>query len=148
MDIQILFFCNDVSQRIPYIHTLYDYHVNMDTNEGYIIYDGYFYVEDDAFPIHDICMRVFYFDLEQTKVADTNIYTLHDYFDIDIYKREIIEDTSTYSIPFTTDTTSDNDDIGNVCLFPKNKEKLSFQIYPKSTIVYTDCIFADRRNNI
>ena len=119
------FFSKD--QRNPYIIRLIDYTIS--DKEGSIAFDGYYYVLDEEFPI-----RTFYnttlreekpYEEEITNEGHITKYrNLEDtYYEIEIYDRQKLEDTSRIS-----EIEDEDGSPMRVCFFPTHKQKILFRV--------------------
>jgi hypothetical protein len=123
-----IFYSN--GKRNPYIQKLIDYSVNKDTKEGHIQFNGYYYVEDNDFPI----IMPFITELHEDKPSKKEImpngtteYTFEtletSFYHVEFYKRDTIIDTS------VTSTIEDEDgEEMNVCFFPTAEQKIYFRV--------------------
>ena len=119
------FFSKD--QRNPYIIRLIDYTIS--DKEGSIEFDGHYYVLDEEFTI-----RTFYnTTLREEKpyeeeISDeghiTKYRNLEDtYYEIEIYNRQKLEDTSRVS-----EIDDEDGSLMRVCFFPTHKQKILFRV--------------------
>lgn len=119
------FFSKD--QRNPYIIRLIDYTVS--DKEGSIVFDGYYYVLDEEFPI-----RTFYnttlheekpYEEETTDEGTIAKYrNLEDtYYEIEFYDRQKLENTSKIS-----EIEDEDGSPMRVCFFPTHKQKIQFRV--------------------
>ena len=117
------------NKRRPYVEKVHSYNLDMDVSQGTLEYTGYYYVEDSAFP-QQLTMNLYKTEAEPAWVnmsgdtIRTKYNFLFDYvIDIEIYRREQYEDTSQ---PF-----DDDEDGGQICLFPTHREQIWFRILDK-----------------
>ena len=110
----------------PYVQHILKLSIDPITMEGFIHFDGYYYVEDTDLPkIHTMSYR--HYAMEPCKTSYNGwrrcacLEALD--ADIEIYRHETMEDTST----FWTERMEDGDEI-DMCLFPTKKQKLFFRI--------------------
>lgn len=110
--------------RVPYVRELLSYHIG--DFEGILVYNGYFYVDDDDLPIQ----AELYISLLDPNSKEENVVNnirITSYKSniiikktVEIYKREKMEDTSRC-------------DSEGICLFPTCKEKVSFRVLSSSS---------------
>lgn len=117
-------------RRDPYVQKLIDFQVS-DT-EGYIHFDGYYYVMNEEFP-----KRVFFnttvredkpYEEKQTEYGyECKYRTLEDdFYEVEIYDRVKIVNTSSY------DEVEDEDGSKmRICYFPTNEQKIHFKVINK-----------------
>ena len=117
----------DQAKRRPYVEKVHSYDV--DISEGTLEYTGYYYVDDSDLP-HRHKMYLFKTDYEPASVnvsenkTETKYNFIFDYeLEIEIYRREQYEDTSRYF--------DDDEDGGQICLFPTHREQIWFRILDK-----------------
>lgn len=111
MDSQIeILFHNIKHERTPYIRKLINYEIN--DKEGFFYFDGYYYVDNKELP-----KRLIYSVIKNNIVIDDENY------EIEVYKKENIEDTSKYG-----DFEDDDGSIMNICFFPMCEQKIYFKI--------------------
>lgn len=121
MDTLIRFDFFSSERRNPYIQKIIEHQIS--ENEGYVYFDGHYYVSDIEFPkstFLNISIR--------TKIRmneDEPIYKLTQdkYYQIEIYKREKIKNTSEYGEMIDEDGST-----MKVCLFPTHEQKIYFKI--------------------
>ena len=119
----------DQAKRRPYVEKVHSYDVDTDVSEGTLEYTGYYYIEDsDLTQRHK--MYLFKTDYEPASVnvsgnnTETKYNFIFDYeLEIEIYRREQYEDTSRYF--------DDDEDGGQICLFPTHREQIWFRIFDK-----------------
>ena len=138
---------NSIRQRMPYIHGQEPIEYFCDGKEGYIHFDGYYYVENHAPPyledeaIDGPCRynawlpqklvmfsRIFEKEPYKVEVLDN---TTKSYFKeieslqyiVEIYKKEIHENTDVIS-----EIEDDNRDTMRVCFFPTNRQTIYFRV--------------------
>lgn len=122
-DIQIHFNTDD-SPR-PFIDRIFNYKI--DGNEGTLEFDGYYYVNDSeeaaakAAAAYD---RVYSHTLPQeVQMIICKDYILTHAYEIEIYKREKIENTDKFSIVDEPDGSE-----MSVCFFPTDRQRIYFKI--------------------
>jgi hypothetical protein len=130
------------NRREPHIRKLIDYLVT--GKEGVIHFDGYYYEKDDDFPIRLFmytCLKDEIPHVEKYQPDGSTIsYYKHledDFYEIEFYRREYIEETNKYS--------EIEDEYGasmTVCFFPTSEQKLYFKIIQKfeSDANFFNCI--------
>ena len=116
-------------RRSPSINRLIEYKLSPDTNENYIHFDGYYYVSDVELP-----KKCFYTTVllepepyieEVRKASHSLTYRAieSNFYEIEIYKREKIEDTSEYrEIIYCRGS------IMRACYYPTYEQKIYFKI--------------------
>lgn len=88
-------------------------------------FDGYHYVEDDAYPL-SYSMSVSETETTPYKVEENVSYyctVRSDLFLIEIYRREKGEDTSSYS-----EELDEDGEPMNICFFPTCRQKMWFRV--------------------
>lgn len=121
--------------RVPYICSDEPFEYVCDGEEGYITFDGYYYVENHAPPYPEDSdlensgrypewlpktMNMIYVKREEappSKVIEETVYT------IEIYKKIIHKSTNRIS-----QIEDDDGEVMNVCFFPTNKQTIYFRI--------------------
>lgn len=101
-------------RRDPYIDKLIDYKIS--ETEGYIHFDGYYYVMNEEFP-----KRIFF----NTSVLQTdNEYKVIEdkFYEVEIYDREKMKNTSSY------DEVEEDGSKMRICYFPTHEQKIIFKI--------------------
>jgi hypothetical protein len=123
------FFSKD--RRDPYIMRLIDY--QLEGQEGSITFDGYYYVLNEEFPV-----RTFYNTTlreaepyEVGKTAEGGTYENYkniedDYYEIEIYDRQKVVDTSRIS-----EVEDEDGSLMRVCFFPTHEQKIQFRVIKK-----------------
>lgn len=109
-------FISDIDKsahKDPYVDEVYSY----DIKEGFIEFNGYFRVKDNEFPlIYQLCLSQ----------EDTSWNTLScECYLVEIYKREIIEDTS-----IITEIDEDGEPM-HICFCPTERMRLWFRVIEK-----------------
>lgn len=106
------------SWRVPYIENLMDY--VCDGSGGSITFDGYYYVEDvcDDRPHHALPQRLMmdYYFYDEGKKTEA-------FYEIEIYKRDFIKNTSTIS-----EDVDEDGSVMKVCFFPTHIQTVHFRI--------------------
>jgi hypothetical protein len=124
----------DRDHKWVYIQELYHYECN--ETEGKFEFNGYYYVEDSDLPKdHDLCYTRYGEDGE----VERNFYI------VQIYKREEIEDTSVFTPtkkpdppteidtkPVNVDDDDDEEWWDGVCFFPTKRQVLYFRVIVKA----------------
>jgi hypothetical protein len=120
------FFSND--RRDPYFQRIIDYQIS-DT-EGYIHFDGYYYVLNEEFPIRTMYNVTLRADepYEEGETADGGTYAKYKnvedkWYEIEIYDRVKIEDTSRIS-----EIDDEDGQPMRVCFFPTHEQKILFRV--------------------
>ncbi len=113
-------------RRDPYIQHLIEFKV--DETEGYIHFDGYYYVMNEEFP-----KRVFFnttvreekpYEEKQTEYGyECKYRTVEDsFYEVEIYDRVKIENTSSY------DEVDEDGQKMRICYFPTHEQKIFFKV--------------------
>jgi hypothetical protein len=112
--------------RNPYIQELYEF--NILETEGFIYFNGYYYVLDNELP-----RRLFIntYVREKEPYEDNGHQTSYkiienDFYEVDVYKIEKIENTNNYS-----ELDDEDGSTMTVCFFPTDKQKIYFKIINK-----------------
>jgi hypothetical protein len=117
-------------RRDPYIQHLIEFQVN--DVEGYIHFDGYYYVMNEEFP-----KRIFFnTTLREAKPYEEEIrengyhskYRLIDdtFYEVEIYDRHKMKNTSRYD-----EVEEEDGSKMQICYFPTNEQKIYFKIINK-----------------
>lgn len=117
-------------RRDPYIQHLIDFCIF--DNEGYIHFDGYYYVMNEEFPT-----RVFFnttvreekpYEEKQTEYGyECKYRTIEDeFYEIEVYDRVKIENTSSYD-----EVEEDDGSKMRICYFPTYEQKIFFKVINK-----------------
>jgi hypothetical protein len=115
------------SPRGPRIEYLIDYTIS--DREGYIHFDGYYYVLDDELPIHIFYSTTLYedkpYEIVETKYGPHEKYKEIEekYYEIEIYKIEKIKNTSEFG-----EMEDEDGSTMKVCFFPTHEQKIYFRI--------------------
>ncbi len=120
------FFSTD--RRDPYIRSVIDYQIS-DT-EGSITFDGYYYVLNEEFPIKTMYNTTLREEkpYEEGMSEDGGTYVKYKnvedkWYEIEIYDRVKIEDTSKFS-----EVNDEDGELMRVCFFPTYKQKILFKV--------------------
>ena len=109
----------------PYVQELFD--LRLDASEGHIEFNGYYYADDSTFPRRHLMLYAMYSDATTMKEEKgyRTIYAnqVEHTLAIEIYKREIIENTDV-----TSNIEDDDGESMDVCFFPTNRQTLFFRI--------------------
>jgi hypothetical protein len=109
----------------PYVQELIELH--LDASEGHIHFNGYYYADDSTFPRRHLMLYAMYSDATTMKEEKgyRTIYAnqVEHTLAIEIYKREIIENTDVIS-----NIEDDDGESMDVCFFPTNRQTLFFRI--------------------
>lgn len=121
MERSFTFFSAEHHGREPYIQEFIDY--TLDGANGYIHFNGYYYVPDEEFP-----KRIFFITGLNEVVASEEGYTKYELqdahmYEVDIFKRDIVRKTDQISEIEDEDGTP-----MRVCFFPTNEQKLHFRV--------------------
>lgn len=144
--LQIYFYnINTTDSRVPYINSNESFEYVCDGKEGFIFFDGYYYIEDHAPPYPEDagkerweCDRQSEWLPKQLKMhvvrSETEPYKKEDgvsYFNVledntyivEVYKRVIHKNTDKYS-----NVAEDDEEEMNVCFFPTNRQTIYFRV--------------------
>lgn len=116
----------DKRHRRPYIEYLLDYDIT--GNSGCIHFGGYYYVMDEEFPTRIFFITTLYedepYEIKETKYGEEKKYRTIEtkYYEVDIYKREILKNTSEY------DEVDEDGGKMKICYFPTHEQKIYFKI--------------------
>ena len=120
-------------KREPYIEKLISFNINKSTNEGFIHFNGHYYVDDSEFPIIMPFIIQLHEDISTKKeiISDSTTHYIFrivetSFYHVEFYKRETIEDTSVTSV---TSVIEDEDgEEMNVCFYPTAEQKIYFRV--------------------
>ncbi len=113
-------------RRDPYVQHLIDFQIN--DKEGFIHFDGYYYVMNEEFPKH-----IFFnttvreekpYEEKQTEYGyECKYRTIEDsFYEVEIYDRVKIENTSSY------DEVDEDGQKMRICYFPTHEQKIFFKV--------------------
>ena len=120
-DLQIYF--NSDEAPHPYIHEIYDY--QNDGVKGFIEFDGYYYVNDSDTELDPLIphQRYQYSLPQEIQMLICRDCILINAYEIEIYKREKIYNTDTYSSVDDLDGSE-----MNICFFPTDYQRIYFRV--------------------
>jgi hypothetical protein len=120
------FFSTD--RRDPYIRRLIDYQIS-DT-EGSIAFDGYYYVLNEEFPIKTMYNTTLREEkpYEEGTTEEGGTYAKYKnvedkWYEIEIYDRQKVKDTSKFS-----EVDDEDGESMRVCFFPTYEQKIMFRV--------------------
>jgi hypothetical protein len=122
---EFLFYTKD--HRRPVIDYLLDYAIS--DEKGYIYFGGYYYVLNDEFPIRIFFRTTLYedepYEVIETKYGSHKKYNKLEekYYEIEIYDREKIENTSEFG-----EMEDEDGSTMKVCFFPTHEQKIYFKV--------------------
>jgi hypothetical protein len=120
------FFSTD--RRDPYIQKLIDYKIS--ETEGYIHFDGYYYVLNEEFPIRTMFNTTLREEkpYEEGTTDEGGTYAKYknvedNWYEIEIYDRQKVVDTSRFS-----EVDDEDGEPMRVCFFPTYEQKIMFRV--------------------
>lgn len=117
-------------RRDPYIQRLIEF--NIGGAEGYIQFDGYYYVMNEEFPKHiffNTTLREAEPYEEETREDEYHCkYRVleDDFYEVEIYDRQYIKNTSSYD-----EVDEEDGSKMRICYFPTNEQKIYFKVINK-----------------
>jgi hypothetical protein len=108
-------------RRDPYIKELIEY--NLTKTEGFIHFDGYYYVANEEFPIRTFLNSSLRKEVSSDEYEKKYKLVEDKYYMIEIYNREKIENTSSYD-----EVEEEDGSKMSICYFPTHTQKLYFKI--------------------
>ena len=120
------FFSTD--RRDPYIQKLIDYKIN--ETEGYIHFDGYYYVLNEEFPIRTMYNTTLRAEkpYEEGVTEEGGTYAKYkneedNWYEIEIYDRQKVVNTCRFS-----EVDDEDGEPMRVCFFPTYEQKIMFRV--------------------
>jgi len=122
----------EAGKRRPYVEEVLAYSLGLDLsqNEGFLEYNGYYYVENSDLPqrhtmnLYKIETEPVWVNMDGDTIRTKYNFAFDYVIDVEIYRREQYEDTSQPCL----ETESEE---GSICFFPTHRERIWFRILDK-----------------